>query len=274
MAYRIANWDKYQGWKSEQSKRPDGAPTYPWFKVHRKILDSMDFFEVPEPIRWQWIGLLALSDDNGNISVSDDAIAWRFRIKKFDPSPFLGALLLANNQISDSNGSASEYVPIENRLEERRGEEKRVEDKPPSSPSVTDGVFDAFWSAYPRKVGKLAARKAWRKLKLDSKSNEVLDAIARCKTSEQWRKDRGQFIPHPATFLNRGGWDDQPDVPRGLVPAQKGVSADGVAHSHACSQCYDSGAVRSAGVWIRCACHSGIALEQGKLDAANGKAGE
>jgi hypothetical protein len=29
----------------------------------------------------------------------------------------------------------------------------------------------------------------------------------------QWRKDGGQFIPNPATWLNQGRWDDQgPEV--------------------------------------------------------------
>ena len=42
---------------------------------------------------------------------------------------------------------------------------------------------------------------------------------------------------------------------------------------HACNQCSDNGAIRSFGVWIRCACHSGTVLEQSELDAANGRVG-
>lgn len=26
--------------------------------------------------------------------------------------------------------------------------------------------------------------------------------------NEQWRKDNGQYIPNPATWLNQGRWDD------------------------------------------------------------------
>jgi hypothetical protein len=25
-----------------------------------------------------------------------------------------------------------------------------------------------------------------------------------------WMKDGGQFVPHPATWLNQGRWDDEP----------------------------------------------------------------
>jgi hypothetical protein len=29
--------------------------------------------------------------------------------------------------------------------------------------------------------------------------------------SEQWQRDGGQYVPHPATWLRRGGWDDEPE---------------------------------------------------------------
>jgi hypothetical protein len=35
-------------------------------------------------------------------------------------------------------------------------------------------------------------------------------AIERAKTSEQWRKDGGQFIPHASTWLRAKGWEDEP----------------------------------------------------------------
>lgn len=70
-------------------------------------------------------------------------------------------------------------------------------------------IFDRFWSAYPRKVGKLAARKAWLSLSDDLPDIEdLLAAIERSKRSSQWSRDGGQFIPHPATWLRQGRWDD------------------------------------------------------------------
>ena len=40
----------------------------------------------------------------------------------------------------------------------------------------------------------------------------LLAAIASQKKSPQWQKDNGQFIPHPATWLNGQRWEDQPFV--------------------------------------------------------------
>lgn len=70
-----------------------------------------------------------------------------------------------------------------------------------------DVVFDRFWNAYPKKVGKEAARKAMAKVKAPIET--ILTAIEQQKRSEQWAKDNGQFIPNPATWLNQGRWEDE-----------------------------------------------------------------
>lgn len=67
--------------------------------------------------------------------------------------------------------------------------------------------FDTFWKAYPKKVGKGAAEKAWQKLKPNL--TVVLEAIEAHKQTDQWSKDNGQFIPHPATWLNQKRWEDE-----------------------------------------------------------------
>lgn len=74
-----------------------------------------------------------------------------------------------------------------------------------SRQSAPDG-FSEFWIAYPRKVGKGEAEKSWRKLRPDLAT--VLAAIDQAKKTDQWRKDNGQFIPHPATWLNQRRWED------------------------------------------------------------------
>ena len=73
-----------------------------------------------------------------------------------------------------------------------------------------DADFEAFWSEYPRKVGKLKALAAWRKSKKARPAlGVVLERLSVLKSSEQWTRDASQYIPHPATWLNRGGWDDE-----------------------------------------------------------------
>lgn len=78
-------------------------------------------------------------------------------------------------------------------------------------PTTRDARFDEFWSAYPKKVGKDAALKAWRRLKAPADTlPAILAALDWQKKSEQWGKDGGQYIPNPATYLGQGRWQDEP----------------------------------------------------------------
>jgi hypothetical protein len=78
-------------------------------------------------------------------------------------------------------------------------------------------AFDKFWEAYPRKVGKAKAEAAF--LKVTVGIDVLLAAIEEQKKSTQWTKDNGQFIPHPATWLNGKRWEDQlpqsTEIPKG-----------------------------------------------------------
>jgi hypothetical protein len=74
--------------------------------------------------------------------------------------------------------------------------------------------FNRFWTVYPRRVGKAAAWRAWRQLAARRPPIEaILAAVDRASATEQWQRDGGQFVPHPATWLRRGGWDDELEEP-------------------------------------------------------------
>jgi hypothetical protein len=71
--------------------------------------------------------------------------------------------------------------------------------------------FLLFWDLYPNKKEKQAALKVWEKLNGSRPPIEtILEAI---KKQIEWRKNaNGEFRPewkHPATWLNKGCWDDE-----------------------------------------------------------------
>ena len=68
-------------------------------------------------------------------------------------------------------------------------------------------AFERFWVAYPKKVGKEAARRAFDKVK--TSVDVLVSAIEMQKRSEQWQTENGRFIPNPATWLNQGRWEDE-----------------------------------------------------------------
>lgn len=75
--------------------------------------------------------------------------------------------------------------------------------------SLSDG-FEQFWAAYPAKKARPNAAKAWQKLHPDEHMQAaILAGIERDSDSEQWKRDGGRFIPHPATWLNQRRWEDE-----------------------------------------------------------------
>lgn len=70
--------------------------------------------------------------------------------------------------------------------------------------------FEKFWKSYPRKKSKADAEKAWAKINPSEQLvATMLAAIEQAKTSVDWTKERGQFIPYPATWLNKRCWEDE-----------------------------------------------------------------
>ena len=71
--------------------------------------------------------------------------------------------------------------------------------------------FDRFWAAYPRKTAKGHARKAWQTLEPDAALvGRILDALVWQTRQLDWLRDRGTYIPYPATWLRQERWDDEP----------------------------------------------------------------
>lgn len=75
-----------------------------------------------------------------------------------------------------------------------------------------DSLFETFWDCCPKKVGKDSAKKAFEKRKPGQDlTDRMIEAMNLQKQSEAWTKDGGQYIPHPATWLNQGRWMDEID---------------------------------------------------------------
>lgn len=69
-------------------------------------------------------------------------------------------------------------------------------------------LFLAFWQAYPRRVGKGAARIAFDRATRSADPNEIVQAaIAYSKHCEEMGIEM-KFRPHPATWLNGERWED------------------------------------------------------------------
>ena len=102
--------------------------------------------------------------------------------------------------------------------------EKREARHEKAAPSP-DG-FDQFWTHYPRKVAKTRAQRAWTKLApSEHLTATILAAVSAATTSESWRRDHGQWIPHPATWLNDRRWEDTVEPVDGKSAAARALEA-------------------------------------------------
>jgi hypothetical protein len=75
--------------------------------------------------------------------------------------------------------------------------------------------FELFWQAYPKKRGKGYALKAWQKNGHPG-IDRILEVLTRAKAHPDWIKQRGQFIPNPASWLNGKCWEDDYGKPAAL----------------------------------------------------------
>lgn len=82
---------------------------------------------------------------------------------------------------------------------------------------VVERAFSAFWSCYPRKVGKPVAERAFaRAVKRAGGTTPVLEGARRLRDDPNLPTgDEVRFIPHPSTWLNRDGWEEGPLPGRG-----------------------------------------------------------
>lgn len=74
-----------------------------------------------------------------------------------------------------------------------------------------DAMFDEFWSRYPRKVDKIAARKAFdRVLRNRAVTFAELMAGVVLYAHDRWIENEPQFTKHAASWLNAGSWANEP----------------------------------------------------------------
>ena len=222
---------KIKNWTNRQTFRKDRPPT--WIRLYFDLLNNFPWAmlsgEQAKFLVELWL-IAAQHDPQGGELPEAEEIAFRLRRAVADVRRMLleldGEWVTGVENVRLPNGCQAVTeeknirlpkgcIEIEEEIEKRREEILLIEKadtadrKTPSRVSVVNDTFETFWKAYPRKVGKPNALKAWKSKKLNESIDIILASLERWKASRDWTKDGGQFIPHPATWLNREGWNDE-----------------------------------------------------------------
>jgi hypothetical protein len=143
----------------------------------------------------------------------------------------------------DSHTDASDVDADCHAVEEEKEKETRAtpttlarqtSSETPSTALAVPSEFDRWWSVYPRKVGKEAARKAYAKARKIASADDLGRGAVRFR-DDQTRDPA--FTPHPSTWLNEGRWQDEgPARPLSVVPRGPRSGDDAVREAHAAGQ--------------------------------------
>jgi hypothetical protein len=136
-------------------------------------------------------------------------------IEDLPKSPLLKHFLGLIEGLPEGLGEVLSKPETETETEYKYSLDQNPPKKTKKPPPHANG-FDAFWTHYPRKVGKPKALSSWislAKRKRLPPLEVILQAVEGQKTWEQWQHDDGRYIPHPSTWLNREGWNDQKPAP-------------------------------------------------------------
>lgn len=201
---RVKNFEKFQHFKD---RRP------PWVKLYRDILDDAEWFEL-DPLAAKVLVMLWLiaSEDETKQGFlpSTKQLAFRLRMSENTVKKVCISLShwLEQTDISPISSCNQTDTP------ERAGEETETEtETDPCAEQAQRGSlmdrFEEFYSSYPKKRNRGDAEKAWKAIKPnDELTKTIVEAVEVAKQCDDWRKDGGQFVPYPASWLRASGWLD------------------------------------------------------------------
>ena len=84
--------------------------------------------------------------------------------------------------------------------------------------------FDVFWGKYPRKVNRKKALAVWKRNRCwNGDFGAIMAGLSAHLAADQWQRDGGRYIPHPASWLEGERWRDEI-----ACPVQQGQKIGGL----------------------------------------------
>ncbi len=109
------------------------------------------------------------------------------------------------------------HLPIEGKkqapskpLRSQEQEQEQEQDSPSPRSGVELPGFAEFWKTWPasdRKGAKAKCMETWKKSGCEKVVPQIVAHVEKLKSSAEWQKQAGQFVPAPLVYLNGRRWD-------------------------------------------------------------------
>ena len=194
MMYKIKNWEKFNLYNP---KNPRYQKKMTWFKFFgTDYINNIDIHKLSFEQKAVLVELWCLGSESDGVLPEIFEIAFRLHypidfVDKIVKELFARGLLVENYTT----------VSIEKRREDKIREDSSV---------VLPSRFLEFWESYPknpRKVAKSSCQAKWKSKNYDAIADTIISHVKTMAQSEQWKKENGNYVPMPMTYLNRESWD-------------------------------------------------------------------
>ena len=100
-----------------------------------------------------------------------------------------------------------------NALDKEEDKDKDKEEEKKKKKNTYSASFEAWFQNYPKKKKKGDAYKAWNTFRPDEDLQKIMtDAVEQHKKTAEWKKDDGQYIPYPASWIRGRCWEDEIEI--------------------------------------------------------------
>ena len=141
---------------------------------------------------------------------------WTNTVEAGDPYTTTGGAVTTVEELDDSERMEAPVTPVEEtpapapvQTELIPAAPVKKKTKKGSTPARVEFDFLDFYAAYPRHVGKEAARRAFEKaVKAGTAPADIVEGARRYAAATAAAGTETRYIAHPATWLNAGRWND------------------------------------------------------------------
>lgn len=177
------------------------------FRLLAYLMSHQDGYELTygQIERETGLGRYAINQAIGNLTAEGWLLTERTKMPNGQYGPKSWTVLTPTTVGNSTAGDSTVEYPTDNKKTTTK-EHKEKEQVIPQA--ELEEAFNEFWNAYPRKVEKIAAKKAFIKAAKQHGTSALIAGARRLAADRN--APAKQFIRYPASWLNAGGWTDEP----------------------------------------------------------------